>query len=138
MIRHATRTLVKSRHPGVWGMLGYTDPPRVFLRRFHLCPETIELGDDLRIEAEILSDSDEPQRLVIDYAMHHVKANGRTSPKVFKLRTLTLMPGEALVLRKRHSFRRITTRRYYPGTHFAEIFINGRSFGRRRFELARV
>lgn len=87
VIRHATRSLVKSRHPGVWGLLGYADPPLVTLRRFHSCPESIELGNDLLIEVEIQSDSNEPQRLVIDYAVHHIKANGGSSPKVFKLKT---------------------------------------------------
>ena len=31
-----------------------------------------------------------PQQLVIDYIIHHRKANGTTAPKVFKWKTATL------------------------------------------------
>lgn len=65
------------------------------------------------------------QRLVLDYAVYFVKANGRRASKVFKLKTLTLRPGEALNIDKRHSFKEITTRRYYAGEHKMELIING-------------
>jgi hypothetical protein len=54
-----------------------------------------------------------PQRLLIDYAVHFVKANGSTRPKVFKLRTLTMRPGEKVLLSATVSFAAMTTRRHY-------------------------
>jgi len=138
IIRHATRTLVKAKHPGVWGLLGYADPPEVRIKNFRLHDGTVRLGDDLLFELTLYSESDQSQRLVVDYTIHHVKANGQTSPKVFKLKTLTLKPGAPCDLKKRHPFRHITTRRYYAGQHSVEIVINGRSLGKQTFELTGV
>jgi hypothetical protein len=57
--------------------------------------------------------------------VHHVKANGGTSPKVFKGWSVTLDPGQSLTLTKTHSMKPITTRRYFAGRHAVEIQVNG-------------
>jgi hypothetical protein len=75
------------------------------------------------------------QSLDIDYAVHHVKANGGTSPKVFKGWSLQLAPGEARVLTKSHAVKPITTRRYFSGTHRVDLLINGRVAAHAAFEL---
>ena len=135
VIRHATRTLVKAGHPQVWRLLGYADPPEVAVRRLRIEETTIRLGAYLEFSFQLRSQSGEPQRLIVDYQVHHVKANGKTTPKVFKLKTLELLPGAAVDVGKRHPFRQVTTRRYYSGTHTLEILVNGQSAGKRRFEL---
>ncbi len=138
IIRHATRTLVKTKHPGIWGLLGYADPPEIHIKKFRLHSKNIRLGENLLFELTLYSDSDQLQRLVVDYTIHHVKANGQTSPKVFKLKSLTLKPGAKFDLKKQHPFRPITTRRYYAGQHSVEIVVNGRSLGKQDFELTGI
>jgi hypothetical protein len=73
--------------------------------------------------------------LMIDYVVHHMRANGRLSPKIFKLSKRTIEPGEVLHITRRHSFRPVTTRRYYPGSHAVEPQINGMRFGPVPFAL---
>ena len=75
------------------------------------------------------------QKLVIDYAVHHVKANGNTTPKVFKLKTLNIAGGETVTLSKNQPFKPISTRRYYGGVHSIEVLVNGVGLGRIDFEL---
>jgi hypothetical protein len=72
---------------------------------------------------------------VIDYAVHHVKANGSTSPKVFKGWAVELGPREARALERRHSFKPVTTRRYYPGAHLVDLRINGQVLGEAAVQL---
>jgi hypothetical protein len=62
-----------------------------------------------------------------------MRANGQLTPKVFKLTKKVLGPGETVMITKKHSFRPVTTRQYYPGEHAVEIQINGTLFERRRF-----
>lgn len=135
IIRHATRSLVKAGHPEVFGLLGYTENPDLTLQSIDLLPNRIRLGETVEFSATVQSNRVERQRVVIDYAVHHMKANGQTSPKVFKLRTLEIGPGETITLTKRHAIKAITTRKYYPGEHAVEILINGKSFGRAPFLL---
>ena len=77
----------------------------------------------------------EPQDLLIDYVVHHRKADGRLTPKVFKWKTLRVDPRESVHLRRRHPMRPITTRVYYPGQHRLEIQINGATCADADFHL---
>ena len=72
---------------------------------------------------------------MIDFVAHLMKANGKPSPKVFKLTKKTMEPGQVLQITKSLSFRSITTCRYYPGEQAIEPKINGKSFGRVTFAL---
>ena len=136
IIARATRTLVKDAHPDVWTLLGYADPPRVRVTSFRVSPKAVQLGEAVTFTARIRSDANTPQRLAVDYAVHHVKAAGHTTAKVFKLRDVTLDAGETLAIEKRHALERITTRRYHAGRHAIELRINGQSCGRRTFGLS--
>ena len=135
IIRHATRTLVKAGHPGALALLGYDTAPRVKVERLRLAPGTLAIGGALAITFRVVSTAPRPQRLVVDYIVHHRGASGALRPKVFKLRTLDLTPHATVALTKRHAFKPITTRRYYAGTQAVELMINGRSLAKRTFRL---
>ena len=89
----------------------------------------------LRLLENVLAVGEAPQDLVVDYAVHHVRANGGTSPKVFKGWKLTLRPGETRALAKRHSLRPVTTRTLYPGLHRVEVLVNGSAVAAATFDL---
>lgn len=134
LIRHALRTLIKKGDPGALDVLGFGEV-QVNLRRFRLEPNRFSIGQETTLELEIESVVEETQKLVVDYAVHFQKASGSTRPKVFKWTVLTLEPGEIVQKRKRHSFAPVTTRKYYPGAHVFEVFINGVSRGKLEGEL---
>ncbi|OOZ39314.1 hypothetical protein BOW53_12205 [Solemya pervernicosa gill symbiont] len=135
IIRHATRSLVKAGHPGSFALLGHTVEPAFSTATLLVENTNIALGDSLSFRVEIESSSHDDQSLVIDYAIHFMKANGKLKPKVFKLKTVKLQPGERLIIERRHPIKPITTRRYYPGQHAVELLINGKRFNLVNFEL---
>src|SRR5258706_1609594 len=47
-------------------------------------PPRIKLGESITLDLSLQPSGKKAQALVIDYAIHHVKASGGTSPKVFK------------------------------------------------------
>jgi hypothetical protein len=116
---------VKRGHPGALGLLGVGDTARVHIDSVQLSPRRVELGGALAFSFHVQSAAREPQALMIDYVVHFVKANGVASPKVFKLKRLTLGPAERLALSGKVSFAELTTRRHYPGRHRLELLING-------------
>lgn len=135
LICHALRSLVKSGHQDVFVLLGYTKNPQVKLSSFKLTETSLVLGDFLEIEVTLQSKTSDTQKLVIDYKLHHVKANGSTTSKVFKWKNITLDKQQVIELSKRHSFKKITTRQYYSGIHTVELLINGVSYVSADFEL---
>jgi len=72
---------------------------------------------------------------MVDYAVHYVKADGSTSPKVFRLGSLEMEPGVPVTYAPKLSFRQMTTRVHRPGTHRIEVLANGAAAGSLDFEL---
>ena len=132
----ALRTLVKKGHPGALELLGYSPYPAVEIRNLKAEPEIVSIGHDVDITFEIASLGETKQKLMVDYVVYLMRANGRQTPKVFKLAKKEIAPGETIPIRKKHSFQPVTTRKYYPGQHAVEIQINGRRFGRRDFVVS--
>lgn len=134
LVRHSLRTLIKRGDPGALALMGF-GPAAVEVVGPVLSAAEVPLGGELAFTAVVVNVGTEPAILAIDYVVHHVKATGKQSGKTFKLTTATLAPGEQLELSRRHSFREITTRRYYPGVHAVELQVNGVRHGRSDFEL---
>lgn len=134
VVRHALRTLIKKGDPKALSLLGF-HPATVSIEGPILDRTAVPFGGEVTFSATVGNDGAEPAKLAIDYAVYHRKANGSDAPKVFKLTTRTLAPGERVTVTKHHSLRPITTRRYYPGAHAVDIRVNGIASPRAEFEL---
>lgn len=135
MVRHALRTLVKQGHPGALELLGFATDPVVDVVRFTCDPTTIQLGQQIELEAELRSQGEGAQRLIVDFAIHHVRADGEATPKVFKWTTCDLAPGESVTLRKRRRIQTASTRHYHAGVHRIDLQVAGRAVASTAFEL---
>ncbi|WP_394617023.1 DNA alkylation repair protein [Lentzea sp. JNUCC 0626] len=134
VVRHGLRTLVKQGHPGALELLGFTSADLDVTGPL-LSGDTVAVGETLSFTGSVRNLGQEPARLVIDYVVHHRKANGTLTGKTFKLTTRTVAPGETYEFSRAHSFRVLTTRRYHPGQHAVELQINGVRSGRAEFAL---
>jgi 3-methyladenine DNA glycosylase AlkC len=135
LVRHGCRTLIKQGHKGTLSALGY-ERPRLSPMRLEILTPTVRFGEALRFNISLASeDQDQDQDLIIDYVVHHRKANGKTTPKVFKWMTINLKAGASHDAVRKHAMRPITTRVYYPGAHRLEIVANGEILGGGDFQL---
>lgn len=135
LVRHALRTLIKAGDPDALALLGYGDVPGVSVDGPHLAITELREGDELPFSFTVTNGGAADAALAIDYVVHYRKANGTLAPKVFKLATRTLAPGESESFARVRSFKPITTRRHHAGPHAIEIQVNGRRHGRAEFEL---
>lgn len=125
VIRHGLRTLIKSADPEALALVGYSGD-RLRVDRLELSADTVNLGDALTFTGVVTNEDDTEATVAIDYAIGFRRSNGTITPKTFKLATRRIAPGGSVVVTKTHSFRRITTRTYYPGAHFVTVQANGR------------
>jgi len=125
--RHALRTLIKKGDVGALGLMGVNQKSDVVVKSLKLNKQNYVLGDYLEFEFILESKAKKTQRLIIDYSIGFIKSNGRVSFKVFKLKTLQIEPGEKIVIKKRHSLKRISTMTYYPGKHQLLVQVNGQA-----------
>lgn len=128
IVTHALRSLVKAGHRDALDLLGAGAQPKITLADVRIAPKRVKIGGRVDSTLSLVSTARAPQDLLIDYVVHYVKADGRTSPKVFKLKRITLGRGEAAPLRFAIKFANLTTRRHYPGRHSVSLRVNGRDF----------
>jgi len=130
IVRHAARTLLKEGNKEVLSLLGY-EKPEIIIQDLQVTP-SIKRGEEITFTFTLTSK--QKQQLMIDYAIHFMKSNGKQAPKVFKL-AKKKAGKETFEVQKSHSFKQITTRVYYPGEHQVEIIINGISYGKKTFRV---
>jgi 3-methyladenine DNA glycosylase AlkC len=135
IVKHALRSLVKQGHRGALDTLGVGERPRVAVEQVKLLPKVVRVGGDLRFSFVLVSTAKGAQELLVDYAIHFIKANGASTPKVFKLRRLTLERAARADLSGKVSFENLTTRRHYPGRHRIDVLVNGIRYPLAEFEV---
>jgi 3-methyladenine DNA glycosylase AlkC len=134
LLRHASRSLIKQGHAPTleaWGLKQGFDGKA----SLSLSASSASVGEHIELKVQVFSNSAQSQSLVIDYLVHHVRANGSTHPKVFKGWKVELPGRDTHTLTKRHSLRPVTTRTLHPGLHKVQIQINGAVIAEAVFEL---
>jgi 3-methyladenine DNA glycosylase AlkC len=125
LIRHALRSAVKRGEHAALEVLGFGATGAAEVERVTMKPRRPRIGETIRISFTLRNSAQGRAAFNVDLRVHFVKANGATSPKVFRVRELTLVPGERRDLSKLVSLRQQTTRTHYSGRHDVEVVVNG-------------
>lgn len=123
--RRALRTLIKKGNKKALAIFGVLPKPKLNLSPLELNKKNFKIGDTLKFDFSVTSLGSKKQNLEIDYIINFLKSNGKLGPRIYKLKKITLNPGEKFHISKRHSLKKITTIKYYPGRHELKIQING-------------
>jgi 3-methyladenine DNA glycosylase AlkC len=135
IISRSLRTLIKAGHPKALELIGVSTKLKAEIETVKIETPIVHFGKNLVFGFKLNSRSSRSENAVVDYVIHFVKANGKTAPKVFKLKTFVLGPRESVTVRKSHPVRKITTRKYFPGKHLLEIQVNGKILARKTWHL---
>jgi 3-methyladenine DNA glycosylase AlkC len=135
LVEHALRSAVKRGDSGVLRLLGYGQRPQVSVKKVTFRPRRARIGERVALKFGLQSTSTRPQHLLVDVAVHFVKARGATAPKVFKLGRLTLGARERVDLETSFSLAVHTTRVPRPGRHAVDVIVNGRPIRVGSFEV---
>jgi 3-methyladenine DNA glycosylase AlkC len=137
LVEHALRSAVKRGEPDALRLLGYGKTAAVRVEKVSFEPARVRIGGRVAMSFVLRSRAKEPQDLLVDVAVHFVKASGGASPKVFKLKRVTLAPGEAMPFRTSFSLKVHTTRKPRPGTHAVDVLVNGKAQRAGSFQVTR-
>jgi hypothetical protein len=125
LVEHALRSAVKRGNPDALRLLGFGKKPSVSLEDVTFAPKRVRIGQRVVISFALRSRSREPQDLLVDLAVHFVKARGVTAPRVFKVTRLVLAARARVTLQASVSLAVHTTRVPQPGTHAVDVIVNG-------------
>ncbi len=137
IIRHALRTLVKQGSAQALAMLGAESTADIEVDAFQVTPARLVLGDTLTLACTLRSTASAPRRLIVLYRIGYVRQNGAATFKAFRLKELTLEPGQAITLSRSQQIRDFTTRTHYAGRHAVQLSVNGSIAAQGWFDLAR-
>ena len=133
LVKHACRTLLKAGRTEAMELFGYAPPKGIRVETFELLEEVPWEGDlsfSLRLERK----RGALGRIRIEFGIDFLRSNGDWNRKVFKI-SESDEKAKAKPVERRFSFRRISTRRYYPGEHRLAIIVNGQEIASKPFEL---
>ncbi len=137
VVRHALRSAVKRGEQGALAVLGFGKPACVSVHKVRITPRRAAIGTSIAVFCELVNEDSTVRRLLVDMRVQYVKANGRPSPKVFKLKAVELAPRATVQLKKVLSLVQRTTRTHYPGTHQVDLMVNGRVHPLGAFEVVK-
>jgi len=132
LVKHACRTLLKQAHPETLALFGFTPAKHVQVQNFTVSSEVIWGG---KVSFSATLNSNKPLGEVrLEFAIDFMKANGKTSRKVFKISESSIKE-TSKIIEKSFSFKPISTRKYYAGEHQLSLIINGQECARQSFLL---
>jgi 3-methyladenine DNA glycosylase AlkC len=125
IIRRALRSLIKEGNPAAMALMGCRPSPTLRIEEASVTPSRVDRGGSVSLKFRVSNTGSRRAKVIIDFRVHYVKANGKTSPKVFKLSTVHIPAQSGLSLSKDFSLKDLTTRRHHPGEHHIEALLNG-------------
>lgn len=137
LVEHALRSAVKRGDKGALRLLGYGQAPKVALEAVVFTPKRVRIGGRAEMTFELRSTSAQRQQLLVDVAVHFIKARGTAAAKVFKLGRITLGSRERVGLRTTFSLAVHTTRVPRAGRHVVDVIVNGRAMRAGSFDVVK-
>lgn len=130
LLKHAARTLLKAGNADAVKLFGFGGAG-ANMRRLSLEPDPVRIGGRLCYAFDAVVT--ETTTVRIECVVYYRKKNGSHTRKTFKVTETRLE--QTRRFERRLSFRDLSTRKHYAGTHYLAIMVNGREGRKKRFEV---
>jgi len=134
IIKHACRNLLKQGREEILQLYGL-DGKNAEVDQFRIINPVVRVGEAVHFDFNLENKISDIQHIRLEYAVYYLRANGSHSKKVFKISEKSYPGNENIPVSRKQSFKIITTRTFYPGTHYLTIIANGREGDKIAFEL---
>ena len=137
ILKHGSRTLLKQGNINALSHFGIKHNESVQSSEIKILNNKIKTGEHLQFSFNLINHANKKVKVRIEYAVYFKMANDKLSKKVFKISERELQQNETLLFNRRHSFKLISTRKYYSGTQKVALIINGKEAAPLSFELTK-
>lgn len=135
LIKHACRTLLKQGNLEILKLFGFGPVEKININNFKILTPKVKIGTFLEFIFELENTSSITSKIRLEYGLYYQKANGTLSKKVFKISEKEYSKNSTTLIKRKQSFKVITTRKFHIGQHQLSIIINGKEFNKIDFEL---
>ncbi len=135
ILKHAGRTLLKQGDVKALGYFGIKHSDAVESSLFKIAKNKIDVGEYVNFSFSLKNSSNKKVKVRIEYALYFKVANNKYSKKVFKISEREVGGKETVLFSRKHSFKIISTRKYYKGIQKIALVINGKEGNAIEFDL---
>ena len=128
VIKHGSRTLLKQGHPEILKYYGLGDEG-LEVSDFKIYTPKVSIGEYLEFSFNLKNTDTKPRTIRLEYGLYYLKKNGEQKRKVFKISEKEFAAGELSIINRKQSFKVISTRVFYTGSHGVSIIVNGKEKG---------
>jgi 3-methyladenine DNA glycosylase AlkC len=134
IIKHACRSLLKSGHPEILSFYGLA-ANNLSVTDFKIETPKINIGGEVEFSFTIKNNDKMERYIRLENTLYYLKNNGNLAGKVFKISEKSYPAGAEVTIKRKQSFKLITTRKFYAGHHKLSIMVNGLETVIGNFEL---
>lgn len=135
IIKHGCRTLLKQGNTEVMELFGLGGVKNIYIEDFQILMPAVKVGNSLEFSFKLFNNCDEKVKIRLEYGIYYQKANGTLTKKVHKISEKEYTANSKTKIIRKHSFKMVTTRKFYLGLHQVAVTINGNEFEKHNFEL---
>ncbi|OGU37251.1 MAG: hypothetical protein A2068_01490 [Ignavibacteria bacterium GWB2_35_6b] len=125
ILKHASRSLLKSGHTEALEVFGVSSKVKVDVTDFKIAKKKIKIGESNEFSFTVHSKEKKDTNLRLEYFVYYMKSNGKHSKKIFKISETKYSPGEKREITRKQSFADNSIRKHFPGEHKISIVCNG-------------
>ena len=130
--KHASRTLLKKGDRDIFELFGFEKSAHIDIIDF-CYDEFVNTNEYLNFSFKLLSDEN-LGNIRIEFVIYYLKANNTHNKKVFMI-SQNEIKSSSKKFTKKQSFKNMTTRKHYLGTHYISILLNGNEVIKKEFIL---
>lgn len=122
ILKQGLRTLLKKGDKEALSIWGLNDSTGVLVESLDLEKEEVNIGDVTSLVSTFTVENN--KKIRGEFKVHYLKMNGSHSIKTFSFFEKDFKAGR-FTMKKKISFKEMSTRKHYPGLHKIEMVING-------------
>lgn len=124
IVRRGLRTLLKAGNRQALELIGVSPNSRVVVSGFEVEQSVVPMGSSIDYGFVVEIRGDEPSQVRLELRVDYARPRGRSSRKIFAIRTASLEPGSH-TFKRRLSLAPRSTRQNFPGPHRLALIVNG-------------
>jgi 3-methyladenine DNA glycosylase AlkC len=134
IIKHGSRGMLKKGHAQILNHYGLKSK-NIAVSALKIETPVVKIGGHLEFSFVVTNLDKKKQTIRLEYGIYYNKSNGLLARKVFKISEKAYEPEEKVKVLRKQSFKKITTRVFYPGKHRLSVIVNGEEKMIKTFQL---
>lgn len=134
-IKHGMRGLLKKGDVKALKLFGFERAEGIKIADLKIDKEKIKVGDKISFGFKMNLTGTEKQKVRLEYTIDFITSSGKNSRKIFKITENIYEKGKSYEFKKSHSFKDLTVRKHFKGSHTLAIIVNGENLADKKFEI---